>query len=56
MIYRWHAATSNHDEAWIKDFMKLVFGPDVDPSKHFLVQSLGAEDIKIFPKWPAYWK
>lgn len=33
MIYRWHAATSNHDEAWVKDFMRVVFGPDVDPSK-----------------------
>jgi hypothetical protein len=33
MIYRWHAATSNHDEAWVRSFMKVVFGPDVDPSK-----------------------
>ena len=33
MIYRWHAATSNH-EAWVKSFMKVVFGPNVDPSEH----------------------
>ena len=35
MIYRWHAAISNHDEAWAKSFMQVVFGPDVDPSKRF---------------------
>jgi hypothetical protein len=40
MIYRWHAATSNHDEAWINDFMKVVFGSGVDPSKYFLFTEL----------------
>jgi len=33
MIYRWHATISNHDEAWVKGFMKFVFGDDVDPSR-----------------------
>ncbi|KAE8387807.1 heme peroxidase [Aspergillus alliaceus] len=32
MIYRWHAAISNHDEAWLQGFMKEVFGPDVNAS------------------------
>ncbi|KAG0652625.1 9,12-octadecadienoate 8-hydroperoxide 8R-isomerase [Hyphodiscus hymeniophilus] len=40
MIYRWHAATSAHDEAWVKDFMKKVFGPDVDPNRLKLPQFL----------------
>jgi hypothetical protein len=33
MIYRWHATISNHDEAWAQDFMKFVFGANVDASK-----------------------
>ncbi|GAB1213293.1 hypothetical protein ATERTT37_002442 [Aspergillus terreus] len=32
MIYRWHAAISNQDEAWANAFMKDLFGQDVDPS------------------------
>ncbi|KAL5361997.1 heme peroxidase [Aspergillus floccosus] len=32
MIYRWHAAISNQDETWANNFMKEVFGQDVDPS------------------------
>lgn len=35
LIYRWHAAISNHDEAWAKAFYKQIFG-NADPSKHFL--------------------
>ena len=33
MIYRWHSAISNHDEAWANDFFADIFGPDVNPSK-----------------------
>lgn len=68
MIYRWHAATSNHDEAWVKGFMKIVFGPDVDPSKHFLICSVNVSawinadvltlqrciDVAAIPRW--FWK
>lgn len=32
MIYRWHAAISNHDEAWINSLFEKVFGPEVDAS------------------------
>ncbi|GAB1202587.1 hypothetical protein APSETT445_001206 [Aspergillus pseudonomiae] len=31
MIYRWHAAISNQDEAWARGFMQNVFGTEVDP-------------------------
>ncbi|OOO07799.1 hypothetical protein OAory_01042990 [Aspergillus oryzae] len=31
MIYRWHAAISNQDEAWAHEFMKSVFGAEVNP-------------------------
>ncbi|KAL2872843.1 peroxidase/cytochrome P450 family protein [Aspergillus lucknowensis] len=33
MIYRWHAAISNEDEAWANELSERVFGPNVDPSK-----------------------
>lgn len=32
-IYRWHAATSDRDEAWVNDFMTKIYGKDVDVSK-----------------------
>ncbi|KAE8166073.1 heme peroxidase [Aspergillus tamarii] len=31
MIYRWHAAISNQDEAWAHEFLKNVFGAEVNP-------------------------
>ncbi|KAL2826654.1 heme peroxidase [Aspergillus cavernicola] len=33
MIYRWHAAISNEDEAWANELSATIFGPGVDPSK-----------------------
>lgn len=33
MIYRWHSAISDNDEAWANDFFAEVFGADVDPSR-----------------------
>jgi len=30
MIYRWHSATSNSDEAWANAFFKDIFGKDTD--------------------------
>jgi hypothetical protein len=36
MIYRWHSAVSNHDEAWANDFMANLMGPGVDASKRSL--------------------
>lgn len=30
LIYRWHAATSTHDEAWMRDFCIGVFGANVN--------------------------
>lgn len=32
-IYRWHAATSDRDEAWVNAFMTKILGPGVDVSK-----------------------
>ncbi|KAJ5670081.1 uncharacterized protein N7477_005444 [Penicillium maclennaniae] len=32
MIYRWHAAISNHDEAWMNSLFEKIFGSDVDAS------------------------
>ncbi|PLN76109.1 heme peroxidase [Aspergillus taichungensis] len=32
MIYRWHAAITDQDEAWTEAFMKNILGRDVDPS------------------------
>jgi cytochrome P450 len=32
MIYRWHAAISNQDEAWANSLCQRIFGPDVDGS------------------------
>ncbi|GFG11879.1 psi-producing oxygenase A [Aspergillus lentulus] len=32
MIYRWHAAISNQDEAWANSLCQRVFGPDIDGS------------------------
>ncbi|EAW09101.1 peroxidase/cytochrome P450 family protein [Aspergillus clavatus NRRL 1] len=33
MIYRWHAAINNQDEAWVNDLCRKIFGPSVDASK-----------------------
>ncbi|EAW25699.1 peroxidase/cytochrome P450 family protein [Aspergillus fischeri NRRL 181] len=32
MIYRWHAAISNQDEAWANSLCQRIFGPEVDGS------------------------
>ncbi|GIK07532.1 hypothetical protein Aspvir_003198 [Aspergillus viridinutans] len=32
MIYRWHAAISNQDEAWANSLCQRIFGPEVDSS------------------------
>ncbi|KAF7158141.1 hypothetical protein CNMCM5623_002807 [Aspergillus felis] len=32
MIYRWHAAISNQDEAWANSLSQRIFGPGVDGS------------------------
>jgi hypothetical protein len=34
MIYRWHAAISNQDEAWANSLCQRIFGPDVDGSMY----------------------
>ena len=36
MIYRWHAAISNQDEAWAHEFLKNVFGAEVNPGMQLL--------------------
>lgn len=58
MIYRWHATTSNHDEAWVQDFMKRVFGPNVDPSKLTLPNFLSglAQWAQDLPVDPSQWE
>jgi len=40
MIYRWHAAISNHDEAWANGFFAQIFGPQVDPSKWTILKNV----------------
>ncbi|KAL4894294.1 heme peroxidase [Aspergillus ambiguus] len=48
MIYRWHAAISNQDEAWANSFMQDVFGQNVDPS------TLSVEDfLQGLQEWSA---
>lgn len=32
MIYRWHAAISNHDEEWVNSLCEEIFGSEVDAS------------------------
>ncbi|KAF9885228.1 hypothetical protein FE257_000588 [Aspergillus nanangensis] len=53
MIYRWHAAISNQDEAWASGFMKEIFGPGKDPATlpvgEFL-QGLGKWSNSIDPE------
>ncbi|KAI9928451.1 hypothetical protein MW887_002496 [Aspergillus wentii] len=41
MIYRWHAAISNHDEVWARGFMGEIFGADVDASTLSVSSFLG---------------
>lgn len=36
MIYRWHAAISDHDEKWANELATKVFGGRVDVSMYFL--------------------
>jgi hypothetical protein len=39
MIYRWHCAISNQDEAWANNFLTGIFGPGVDASKQLILLS-----------------
>ncbi|KAL3479234.1 heme peroxidase [Aspergillus californicus] len=41
MIYRWHAAVSNEDEAWVNKLSARVFGPGVDPSELSVEKYIG---------------
>ncbi|KAF7594156.1 hypothetical protein BBP40_010005 [Aspergillus hancockii] len=57
MIYRWHAAISNHDEAWAHGFMKEVFGADVDASTLSVEEFLGGlrQWFKGLDRDPGQW-
>ncbi|KAL4780368.1 heme peroxidase [Aspergillus varians] len=41
MIYRWHAAISDHDEKWVNELSNRVFGGKVDTSTLSVEQYLG---------------
>lgn len=57
-VYRWHAAVSDRDDAWLKSFMSDIFGTDIDPATLSTAEFLG--QIKTWfhtkvPKDPAAW-
>lgn len=49
MIYRWHAAISNQDEAWAHEFMKSVFGAEVNPGMQLPIAQ--SNDISLNMRW-----